>query len=310
MNPTPLAYFLHSFSPAAHETLVLDWVFAGICLAVCILVAGLLLIAVLRRRAPGPGLVTGGNGLRWVAIGTGASTAILLGMTIYALLVLEHVATPPRQPDLAITVTGYDWWWRIMYDDPDPAKRFETANEIHIPVGMPVRVNLESADVIHAFWAPLLAGKMQMIPGLTNRTWIAADRPGVYRGQCTQYCGAQHAHMAFEVVAQSPADFAAWRAAQIKPAVAASTRGQAIFLANCAGCHAVRGSGGEGGHAPDLTHLASRRMIAAGLLTNTPAHVMDWIAHVQDLKPGARMPPFVFSADDQAALSTYLQGLQ
>jgi cytochrome c oxidase subunit 2 len=188
-----------------------------------------------------------------------------------------------------------------------------TANEIHIPVGMPVLVKLKSADVIHAFWVPMLAGKTQMIPGLTNRQWIEADVAGVYRGQCMQYCGVQHAHMGLEIVAQSQDEFRTWQEAQLRPAATSSatdiTAGKGLFMDNCAGCHTVRGTEAVGAHAPDLTHLQSRRLIAAGSLTNTPEHLVQWITHAQELKPGARMPSFTLSDTEISALSAFLSTL-
>ena len=187
-------------------------------------------------------------------------------MLVYALMTLESVARPNGAPSLTITVTAYDWWWKIAYaDSADPAQRFVTANEMHIPVGEPVKVELKSADVIHAFWVPVLAGKTQTIPGQTNEQWIEADRPGVYRGQCSQFCGAQHAHMALEVIAQSSADFAAWRAQQAQPHAQSATAnpsvaaGQKLFDERCAGCHAIRGFVGcwSTGARPDAPQYAS-----------------------------------------------------
>ena len=218
---------------------------------------------------------------------------------------------------LTITVTAYDWWWKVAYQDAaDPALNFVTANEIHIPVGEPVKVALQSADVIHAFWVPQLAGKTQTIPGQTNEQWIEADQPGVYRGQCSQFCGAQHAHMAFEVVAQSRADFAAWRAAQAQgqasrrrpalpsplPASACSATVAPVAMRSAAPMP-------RASQAPDLTHLDSRRLIAAGTLTNTPAHQLDWIEHAQQIKPESLMPDIALTVADAAALSAYLSTL-
>jgi cytochrome c oxidase subunit 2 len=310
--PDPLGYFLHSAGPASRPTLYLGWVFGGISALVCIVIALLLVAAIFHRRAKADSQAIGreGDGLSWLYIGTGISTVILLGMTIYALITLNDIARPVHAADMTITVTGYDWWWKVDYDSKDPTRRFTTANEIHIPVGVPVRIDLASADVIHAFWVPLLAGKTQMIPGQTNRQWIEADQPGVYRGQCTQFCGMQHAHMAFEVIAQTPADFEKWRQAQLKPATASASAGEKLFQDQCSGCHMVRGTAAQGEHAPDLTHLASRQLIAAGTLPNDPASRMNWIAHVQEIKPGARMPDFALSATEAADLSTYLSTLE
>jgi cytochrome c oxidase subunit 2 len=313
----PLNYFLHAYGPAAQPSMILGWVFTGISVAVCIVIALLLLTAILRKQPlekDAHKISDGGNGLRWIIIGTGISTAVLFGMAIYALAILNESAKPPRQPALTITVTGYDWWWKVEYEDDNPAQHFETANEIHIPAGAPVLLKLKSADVIHAFWVPRLAGKTQMIPGQSNQQWLEADQPGIYQGQCTQFCGLQHAHMAFEVIAQNPADFEAWQAAQRNPVAIPSDvnaiAGQHVFMNHCGACHAVRGTDAMGGHAPDLTHLSSRRMIAAGLLSNTPDHLIDWVAHAQELKPGTRMPDIALSPQEAAALSAYLATLR
>lgn len=315
-NPiAPLNYFLHSYGPASAPTMYLGWVLAALLLVVFIIIALLLIWAVLRKRLAEDARSMGreDEGMQWIYIGTGISTCILLALTIYALVTLNMISKPPSPPALTLTVTGYDWWWKVEYEDSDPSRRFVTANEIHIPVGQPVLVKLKSADVIHAFWLPVLAGKTQMIPGLTNRQWLQADVEGVYLGQCTQFCGVQHAHMGLEVVAQNTAEFEKWQNAQRKttaPALAPDVNGGLkVFLDHCAGCHTVRGTEAVGAHAPDLTHLNSRRLIAAGLLTNTPDHLLQWITHAQELKPGARMPSMVLTAAETGALSAFLSTL-
>ncbi|SAL89038.1 cytochrome c, monohem [Caballeronia arvi] len=182
-------------------------------------------------------------------------------------------------------------------------------------MGEPVRIRLESAGVIHTFWVPALAGKTQAIPGQTNQQWIQADAPGIYRGQCSQFCGAQHAHMAFEVVAQSRADFASWSASQAalhEPANqnASAAAGHKLFDERCAGCHAVRGTSAAGALAPDLTHLNSRRLIAAGTLSNSPTHQLDWIEHAQRIKPDAWMPSMTLTRAEAENLAAFLATLQ
>lgn len=312
----PLSYIASAQGPAARPTMWLGWGLSAVCAAVCVIVAVLLFMALRRRREARPPTELGSreNGLSWLYVGTGLSVLALLGIVLAMLFVLREVAHPPRPAALTVAVRAYDWWWRAAYAAPDGGAPVVTANEIHIPVGVPVTIRLDSADVIHAFWVPALAGKTQAIPGQTNQQWLQADRPGVYRGQCTQYCGAQHAHMAFEVVAQSPQDFARWLAAQAAPAAppadALTQRGQALFLANCAGCHTVRGTAARGMHAPDLTHLGSRRELAAGMFANTPQHLRDWIVHAPARKPGTSMPGFAFSAADLDALLAYLGTLR
>jgi cytochrome c oxidase subunit 2 len=311
----PLNYFLHSYGPASLPTMHLGWVFVAVVVTVFAIIALLLAGALFRKRSPaGPQAIGRENeGMRWIYIGTGLSTVALFALAVYMLVTLDKVASPTQAPALTVTVTAYDWWWKVEYEDDDPARRFVTANEIHIPVGQPVLVKLQSADVIHAFWAPLLAGKTQMIPGLINRQWLQADAEGVYRGQCVQFCGLQHAHMGFEIVAQRAEAFQSWQDAQRKMAASVSkpdaAAGRAFFIDHCAGCHTVRGTEAAGRHAPDLTHLNSRRTIAAGLLTNTPGHRIEWITHVQDLKPGARMPAFALTPPETAALSAFLSTL-
>jgi len=315
IESAPLNYFLHSYGPASTPTMVLGWVFTALLVAIFIIIALIFAGAVFRKRhAEDPRSIGRENeGMPLIYIGTGVSTCILLALCIYALITLNTIAKPTYVPALTLTVTGYDWWWKVEYETKDPTHYLITANEIHIPVGVPILVKLKSADVIHAFWVPMLAGKTQMIPGLTNQQWIEADTEGVYRGQCTQYCGVQHAHMSMEVIAQNADDFQKWQGAQRSPAAITSAfnvnTGQMLFLDRCGGCHAIRGTEAVGAHAPDLTHLNSRRMIAAGLLTNTPDHLVQWITHAQDLKPGARMPSMELSTTEIAALSAFLSTL-
>lgn len=268
----PLNYFLHSYGPASMPTMVLGWVFTALLVAIFVIIALLLVGAVLRKRpAEDPRSIGREHeGMLWIYIGTGVSTCILFALAIYALVTLNAIARPTHAPPLTLTVTGYDWWWKVEYEDEDPTRRFVTANELHIPVGQPVLLKLKSADVIHAFWVPMLAGKTQMIPGLTNQQWIQADSEGVYRGQCTQYCGVQHAHMGLEVVAQSAAEFQKWQDAQrrtaaMNPAIDINA-GQKLFLDRCAGCHAIRGTEAVGApctgfDAFELTTPDCRRII-------------------------------------------------
>jgi cytochrome c oxidase subunit 2 len=313
----PLNYFMRSHGPATEPTMYLGWVLGGLSVTIILIISLLLVAALLRKRSPADVRTIGaeGGGLRWIYIGTGISTVVLFGLVIYSLIVLDAVAKPPSAPAFTVTVTGYDWWWRIEYEHEDPERAVTTANELHIPVGQPVLVKLKSADVIHAFWVPLLAGKTQMIPGLINQQWIQADSPGIYTGQCAQFCGAGHAHMNFEVVAESAEDFEKWRNIQRRAASSPSgggatiDSGQKLFMDRCAGCHAIRGTDASGQHGPDLTHLNSRRRIAAGLLNNTPEDLMNWIVNAQQLKPGSRMPSMALSETEKLALSTYLSTL-
>ena len=219
-----------------------------------------------------------------------------------------------RKPALTIEVTGQQWWWKVRYLSDDPSRIFTTANEIHIPTGEPVRIELIGADVIHSFWVPPLSGKTDAIPGQTNVTWLEADRPGRYRGQCTEYCGVQHAHMGFEVVAQSPGEFDAWWDAQLKPAATADRRpanaAPTLFSYHCGACHTVRGTEAGGAIAPDLTHLMSRATIAAGTLPNNAGNLSGWIADPQAIKPGTLMPIVYLSGPELNDIRAYLQTLK
>jgi cytochrome c oxidase subunit 2 len=215
---------------------------------------------------------------------------------------------------VSIRITGHQWWWELRYEDQQPSRIFSTANEIHIPVGRPVELNLESLDVIHSFWVPSLAGKMDLIPGRHNKMTIDATNPGVYRGQCAEFCGYQHAHMKMLVIAEPSQQFESWKAAQILPAASVEGRaatGQQIFLSSgCVLCHTIRGTRAGGNAAPDLTHFGSRRSVAANTLPLTHSDLVAWIADPQHVKPGANMPKVKLSDDERDAVAIYLEALK
>lgn len=254
--------------------------------------------------------------------------AVVCGaLLVYVLIVLARVSMPshalaqfdelPRPGELVVQVTGRQFWWEVEYLDPEPQLRFETANELRIPVGLPVHVRLASDDVIHSFWVPALQGKMDLIPGRVNVLRIQADRPGVYRGQCAEFCGVQHAKMAFVVVAQPLDEWKRWVAAQRRPAptpAAADTLAgqdrEAFLGSGCVLCHAVRGTPARGELGPDLTHLASRLTLAAGTLPNTPGHRYGWVANPQAIKPGSHMPAVPLTASELHAILRYLATLE
>ncbi len=296
----------------------LGWLLLIIAAAVELVICVLVLLALFRRRDYGLGLYRGtGTGVRWITIGGVLVPVIILAAVfIVNLFTLRAVATPPPSPDLlTITVTGHQWWWEVQYPADGPGEAFATANEIHIPVGRKVRFQLQTADVIHSFWVPRLGGKTDLIPGQRNVTWLEADRAGVYRGQCAEYCGAQHGHMAFVVVAQSPDEFAEWEAGQRRPAAAptdpVALLGRRVFENGpCVVCHTIRGTGAQGTVGPDLTHLASRRTIAAGTIPNTRGYLAGWVANSQGIKPGNKMPPMALAPQELQAVITYLQSLQ
>ena len=234
------------------------------------------------------------------------TTGVLIALLVYS--VVRANALLPHAPEaLRIEVTGEQWWWRVRYLDASGATDFVTANEIRIPIERSVGLELKSADVIHSFWVPSLAGKLDMIPGRTNRRTLRADRAGDYRGQCAEYCGGPHGLMALLVVAETPEAYERWAAQQRAPAAATHP----LFTAHCSACHTVRGTSAAGVLGPDLTHVGSRRTIGAALLPNNRGTLAAWIASSQHLKPGNHMPSFgQFAGDDLRSLAAYLEGLE
>jgi len=238
--------------------------------------------------------------------GIGAPLAILTVLLVFA--GYQGNALSRSEPvALRVEVVGHQWWWRVRYLDADGALDFETANEIHLPVGRRVELALKSADVLHSFWVPNLSGKLDMIPGRTNRLAFTPQTAAIARGQCAEYCGGPHALMALYVVTRPVADFEQWQAEQRKPAVG----GDRTFEATCATCHAVRGSRAGGSTGPDLTHVGSRLTIAAGTLPTDAEQLARWIASSQHVKPGNLMPSFAqLGADELFALAAYLASLR
>jgi cytochrome c oxidase subunit 2 len=275
----------------------------------------LLVFAMLVLALVGPSRVRGLLGHRGLIVGAGMAfpVVVLTAWLAYSLSIAPTLAGA-NTPAARIEVVGEMWWWRVRYLDRDDQVLFETANEIRIPSGVPVEFVLRSDNVIHSFWVPNLAGKLDMVPGHVNRLRVQAKEPGVFRGQCAEYCGAQHAKMMFEVQSLSADDFQAWMAAQRRPAVEPSDArlglGQQQFMQACAECHAVRGTGAAGTLGPDLTHVGSRRSLAAGVLPNNVGTLAGWIAGSQHIKPGNQMPSFKLSADGLRAVAQYLHSLQ
>ncbi|KRD95856.1 hypothetical protein ASE63_12640 [Bosea sp. Root381] len=237
---------------------------------------------------------------------------LLLG---YGVWQMRDAGAGEQQPELRIDLVGEQWWWRVAYHAPD-GRAVADANQIRIPVGREVEIRLSSADVIHSFWVPSLGGKTDMIPGRTNRQRLRAERPGIYAGQCAEYCGGPHALMSFEVVAMPPAEFDTWLAGRAQPREAPATeeqrRGQEAFMAaGCGSCHAIDGTAATGTIGPDLSRFGERRLLAAGALRNGPAEVARFIADTQGPKPGNLMPSFRNLDDaERAAIATYLTGLK
>lgn len=248
----------------------------------------------------------------------GWSVLIVLGLAVLAVgsfMVDRRLALADIDNALHIKITANQWWWQVEYQDPVAQRQVVTANELHLPAGRPVVIELQSQDVIHSFWIPNLAGKMDLIPGRTNTLAINPRRVGEYRGQCAEFCGLQHAQMALDATVESPAAFAAWYEAGLKPGAEPTTpqqvRGRDLFLNTaCAGCHAVNGTDAGGQTGPDLTHLASRKMLAAGALPMSRDALTRWLHDPQAIKPGNHMPVVDMAPTDQAAVVAYLESLK
>jgi cytochrome c oxidase subunit II len=246
---------------------------------------------------------------------TGAILLVLLLASIYVGTVTTRRPTPDQNP-VTIEAIGRQWWWEFRYENEPASRTFVTANEIRIPVGRPVIIKATSFDVIHSFWVPNLHGKIDMVPGRRNVIWFQADEPGIYRGQCAEFCGLQHAKMAFMVVAEPEDDYNAWVEAYTRPAPPrppgeAMSAGEQVFLeAQCSLCHTVRGTGAWGQVGPDLTRIGSRRTLAAGTMPNTRGHMGGWILDPQHIKPGNFMPPTPLTPERLQALLDYLESLK
>jgi len=247
----------------------------------------------------------------------------LVGLTVIILFVLligdfltgRSVEGHPDPHPIIIQAIGHQWWWEFTYQDQQPSRIVTTANELHLPVGRPVRVELDSRDVIHSFWIPNLNGKKDMVPGHPAATWLTPTVEGTYWGQCAEFCGQQHAHMRFTVTVESQDKFDAWLEAGRQPAAQPKTdserRGQTVFLTRqCAMCHTIDGTTAGGRVGPPLTHIASRPTIASGTLPMTRGDLGGWIVDPQHVKPGVRMPQNTLSGDDLQDLIDYLESLK
>jgi cytochrome c oxidase subunit II len=315
--------FLFAGGPAAGHLARLGWIALITFSVVTVLVWVLLVLAVTRRRGsfdehapvePEPSR----TGVDWIIVG-GIAIPLLI-LTVLFVLTLGTLGHFPMKdmmtPAPAIRVTGRQWWFEGQYLDGGLDGRFKVATELHIPAGRPVNLELVTRDVIHSFWIPKLHGKVDLVPGIVNHIRIQADRPGIYEGECGEYCGAQHAHMRLRVIADTPAVYARWRRGQLAdahdPADAATRHGREVFLSSaCALCHTIRGTPAQGDVGPDLTHVGSRGRIAGGMLDNNTANLAAWIVHAQSLKPGAQMPDMdQLDGDQLRDLTSYLQSLK
>lgn len=299
--------------PVAQHITNLWWLLFWMALAVFVIVMGFLLGAIFRRRPDDDDRISepvGGN--RVVLFGGVIGPAIILLVVFGATLwTLRLIATPATEEELTIHVIGQRWWWEVQY----PQQQFATANEIHIPANRPVRIVLSSDNVIHSFWVPELQGKMDLMPGKTNSLWLEADEPGIYRGECAEFCGVQHAKMNFLVIAQPEEEFATWLTHQQQPAAAPEAslarQGQAIFFsAKCMECHTIRGTDATGKLGPELTHIASRRTLASAVVDNNLGNLGGWISDPEHIKPGSLMPAADITGVELQALLAYLATLE
>ena len=300
-------------SPQAREIFNLGIISTIIFVLIFVIVAGAIVYAILRFRGregePDPKQIAENKivEITWTLIPF-LIVLFLFGLTLRAMSVVD----PPPAPTPDLIITGHQFWWQADY----PASGVVAANEIHIPAGKPLSVLLDSKDVLHEFWVPKLTRKMTNVPGQKNHIWLQADKPGVYIGQCSEFCGTQHAWMRILLVAEEPSKFEQWQRAQLEPSHTptsdAASKGLALFqTSTCINCHAIHGvTGANSRVAPDLTHVASRKRLAAGVLENTPENMRRWLKSPQHIKPGALMPDFYLTDQQLDELSEYLETLR
>ena len=305
------------------QFLTLFWIFMAVCAVMYVLVIGFMVLAILRRgRVSDANVVETGRHhrshplMRSTLIGWTALIGVgLAGLAIASFIADRSMAKAATGEKLSVTVTGKQWWWDIVYNSADASKTLRTANELHLPVGVPTRILLNSSDVIHSFWVPSLGGKQDLIPGRDNDITIVPTKTGIFRGQCAEYCGTQHAHMALVVVVESYPDFLKWWQHQLQPAITPATP-QAlagyryVTSGPCSACHAIGGTPASAQVAPDLTHLASRKSLAAGTLPMSKGNLYGWIADPQSLKPGSKMPTVGLEPNELHAVVAYLESLK
>jgi len=302
-------------SPQAHDISLLWWWMLGVATIVFLGAVGLLALAWIRRGTAGLPFVGEREDInRGLVLLFGIGIPVVVLVALFAIadvyLVAQTAAPAAASTSMTVEVIGHQWWWEIRY----PGSGAVTANEIHIPVNTRVNVIATSADVIHSFWVPQLARKIDMVAGRQNRILMYASRPGVYRGQCAEFCGLQHANMALEVVAQPVSAYQAWLANMASPArrtsgAAVSTGERAFMGLQCASCHQIRGTPAQATVGPDLTHLATRSTLAGDEIPDDPAQLAAWIRAPQSIKPGSRMPDLGLSTSQVAQIVSYLESL-
>ena len=307
---------INAHGPGAAAILSLGLPIFGICIGIYVVVIATMFWAISRRPRNADDSPESTRRIGRVIAGATAFTVATISVfTIASVAAGRGLGSPGGPSAITVDVIGHQWWWEFQYRDVTPSDFVTSPNELHIPVGVRVTLNVSSRDVIHSFWVPNLHGKRDLIPGMTTTTWIQADRPGTYRGQCAEFCGYQHAHMALVVIAEPMADFLRWIGEQRKPSPEPPTedarRGRELFMqSTCVLCHTVRGTIAGSRVGPDLTHVASRQTIAAGTLPNTRDDLRRWIDDPQSIKPGVRMPASVLKGQDLEAVVSYVRSLR
>ena len=304
---------LQALGVHAQHISVVWYAMLWVCGLMYLLVIAFLVHAIWRRREGRSDTPRGMS----LALGSWVGLMILglFGLALTSFLTDRALVHAASEPAVTLKVTAHQWWWQIEYTDPDPSRLVRTANEIHLPVGAPALLELVADDVIHSFWVPNLHGKQDMIPGRSAEIRLQPLQIGRYRGQCAEFCGMQHAHMALEVVVESQQDYDAWYERQLASAPptsdARAMQGQQVFFTSaCNMCHAIAGTDANASVGPDLSHVASRRTLAAGTLPNDREHMRRWLENPQRVKPGNRMPVVSLAPADLDALVAYLGTLQ
>ena len=307
---------LNPAGPQAGSIATLTWWFLAVCAAVYLIVMSALFWALFRpRQASDDTQATERRLGLAVTAAVGVTVATLIGLTVSSVVSGRGLLTPSGPGAITIDVIGHQWWWEFVYHDVSANETVNAPNELHIPVGVPVVINAMSRDVIHSFWVPNLHGKRDLVPGMVTHMWLQAETPGIYRGECAEFCGLQHANMAFSTVVEPLETFQKWLQHQRKGASPPQTdlerRGHDVFMRGpCVMCHTIRGTAAGSRIGPDLTHVATRHTIAAGTLSNTRGHRAGWVADSQSIKPGNRMPPNLVRGEDLQAVLAYLETLR
>jgi cytochrome c oxidase subunit 2 len=318
---------LRPAGPQAARIELLFWIFFWVSVGVWALVMVFLLLPLLKGRGPKPMVVSADEPIikpepvaerrRQVVVGgcVGVTAIVLFILLLGDMVTGRGIHQIPDPSPMTVTITGHQWWWEAQYNNDKPSEIVNTANEIHIPVGRPVKFELQSNDVIHSFWVPSLHGKKDLVPGHPISTWFQADKPGEYWGQCAEFCGHQHANMRLLVIAEPEDKFQAWLAAARQPAPTPiyeeQRRGQQVFLSStCVMCHTVAGTRAGGRVGPNLTHVMGRRILAAGAIPNTEGYLAGWIVDPQKVKPGCHMPQNPLKPDELRDLLAYLSTLK